>query len=154
MAWIQTYFWLCHANWLFGVFSLNNYRYRCGKLRYNFSSRLGIILLWGALAILNIKMIVRPVNSNQMKILRYLMLSKGTCKTLKSTPSIMDDPSAQVLEYRSYWFSNSVVLTLKNIPGWNIFLSGGNEDHLNGSLKVVSFYLFCKFQDMNCTIMI
>ena len=49
-----------------------------------------------------------------------LMPETGAYETMKSAPSIMDDPSAHVLEYMSYLLSMSVVLTLKDILGQSI----------------------------------
>ena len=58
------------------------------------------------------------LNKHQEKIMRpsadhiFMMLRRewmpatSTYDTMKSTPSIMDDPSAHVLEYRSYLFVN------------------------------------------------
>ena len=56
---------------------------------------------------------------------------------MKSTPSSMDDPSAHVHEYISYWLSISVVFSLKYILGISIFVSGGNKERKYGALKVV-----------------
>ena len=40
----------------------------------------------------------------------------GAYETLNSTHSIMYDPSAYVLEYRSYWLSIYIFLNLKDNP--------------------------------------
>ena len=61
---------------------------------------------------------------------------------MKSTPSIMDGPSAHVLDYRSYWLSMSVFLTLKYILGLIVFVSGGSKERKNGSLNVVYVSIF------------
>ena len=53
----------------------------------------------------------------------------------------MDDPSAQVIEWKSYWLSISVIFYLKNILGRNIFLSGGNKEQLIRELKVVDIFI-------------
>ena len=65
-----------------------------------------------------------------MLILRYLMSTTGAYETVKSTPSIMDETSAQVLEYIPYQLSISIVLTLNEIRRRNIFSSGGNHERL------------------------
>ena len=62
-----------------------------------------------------------------MMIQREIMPATGVYETVKSNPSSMDDSSAHVLEYSSYWFSISVILTLKDILGLSIFVSSGNE---------------------------
>ena len=54
------------------------------------------------------------------------MPANGEYEKVKSIPSIMDDSYEYVLRYRSYWLSMSVVLTLKYILGWIIFVSGEN----------------------------
>ena len=54
----------------------------------------------------------------------------------------MDDPSANFLEYRSYWLSISVVFTLKDIMVLIIFVSGGSKERKNGALKVVDVAIF------------
>ena len=59
-----------------------------------------------------------------------------------SNLSSMDDPSAYVIEYRSYWLSIYFVLTLKEILGYIIFVPGGNNEHLNGALNLVDFAIF------------
>ena len=41
---------------------------------------------------------------------RLQMIDTGAYETVKSNTSIMDDPSAHVLEYISYLFSTLVVL--------------------------------------------
>ena len=60
-------------------------------------------------------------------ILRDLMSDKRMYESVKSTPSSMDKPSAQALEYILDLFSISVILTLKKILGHNIFVPVGNE---------------------------
>ena len=67
------------------------------------------------------------------------MPATGSYDTVKSNPSIMDDPSAHVMEYISYWLSVSVVFTLKDILGLSIFVFGGNKERKNGALNVVDF---------------
>ena len=52
----------------------------------------------------------------------YRMPVTGAYETVKSTLSSMDDPYENVLEYRSYWLTIYVVLTLKKIFGWIFFL--------------------------------
>ena len=68
----------------------------------------------------------------------------ATCAydTVKWTPSSMDDPSAHVLEYISYWLLMSVVFTLKDITSLIIFVSGGSKGHKNGALNVVDLAIF------------
>ena len=77
-----------------------------------------------------------------MMIQIYLMPETGVYETAKPTPSSMDDPSAHVLEYRSYWFSMSVVFTLKYILVWSIFVYSGSEKYINSALNMVDFYIF------------
>ena len=62
--------------------------------------------------------------------------------TVNSTPLRMDDPSAHVLEYRSYWLSMSVVFTQRDIPSLSIFVSDGSKERKNGALKVVDAAIF------------
>ena len=69
----------------------------------------------------------------------------GAHETVKSTLSIMDNIFAQVIEYISYWLSISVVLTLKEILGCNMFVSGCNKERLNGALKVMDSVIFSSF---------
>ena len=54
----------------------------------------------------------------------------------------MYDTLAHVIEYISYWFSMSVVSTLKYILGLSIFVSGGSKERKNGALKVVDVAIF------------
>ena len=70
------------------------------------------------------------------------MPATGAYNTVKSTLSSMDDPSEHVLEYRSYWFSMSVFLTLKDILGLSIFVSGGSKERKNCALKVLDTTIF------------
>ena len=65
------------------------------------------------------------------------MPSTGALDTVNSNPSRMDDSSAHIIEYSSYWLSMSVVFTLKYILGLSIFVSGGSKECKNGALKVV-----------------
>ena len=91
--------------------------------------------------------IIKPdADSIAIIMQRDIMPATGTYETLNSSPSIMDYPSARALEYRSYWFSISVVFTLKDILGWSIFVSGGNEERKNVSLNVVNFAIFSSFE--------
>ena len=60
------------------------------------------------------------------------MPATGVYESVKSTPSITDELSAQVIE-----------------SGWNIFVSGGNNERLNGALKVVGFSISHRFQISN-----
>ena len=70
------------------------------------------------------------------------MPSTGAYNTLKSTPSSMDYPYANVIEYRSYWLSMSFIFTLKDIMGLSIFVFGGNKERKNGALNVVDVEMF------------
>ena len=70
------------------------------------------------------------------------MTSTGAYDTVKSTPSITYDPSANVLEYTPYWLSKSVVFNLKYILGLSIFVSGDSKELKNGALKVVDDAIF------------
>ena len=80
------------------------------------------------------------------------MLATGVYDTLKSTTSIMDVLSAQVIEYISHCLSFYMVLTLKDISGRNILVSGDNKERLNGALKVVISSIFSSFSifDSEC----
>ena len=57
----------------------------------------------------------------------------------------MDYPSAHVLEYRSYWLSISVVLTLNDNLGGSIFFPGENNERWNIALNVVNFSILSQF---------
>ena len=81
-------------------------------------------------------------------ILRDGMPARGPLDTVKSTPSIMDDPSIHVIDYRSYWLSVSVVFTLKYIMCMSIFVSGGSKEPKNGALKVVDVAIFSWFENI------
>ena len=84
--------------------------------------------------------IIKPYEYAMTMIMQiYLMPSTGDYDTVKSTPSDMDDPSAHVLECKSYLLSISVVFTLKYILRRSIFVSFGIEERINGSLNVVDF---------------
>ena len=74
------------------------------------------------------------------------MPDTGTYDIVKSTPSRMDDPSAHILEYRSYQLSISVVFTLKDILGMSIFVFGGNKELKNGALNVVDVANISQFE--------
>ena len=91
-------------------------------------------------------MIMNSADEILIMIQRYLILATDAYETVKKNTSSMEDPSAQVIKYRSYLFSTSVVFTLKYIPGRNIFMSGDNKEHLNGALKVVDFHLIIIFK--------
>ena len=53
--------------------------------------------------------IMRPsVDAIAVITRREMMPSTGEYDKVKSTPSSMDDPSAHVREYKSYWLSMSV----------------------------------------------
>ena len=58
----------------------------------------------------------------------------------------MYDTLAHVIEYISYWFSMSVVSTLKYILGLSIFVSGGSHERKNGALKVVDVAISSYFK--------
>ena len=68
---------------------------------------------------------------------------------LKSTNSSMDYPYAQVLEYRPYWLSISVVFDLKDILWCNHFVYDVNKERFNGTLKVVDFFIFSYFSNID-----
>ena len=68
---------------------------------------------------------------------RERMPATGAYDTVKSTTSSMNDQSENVLEYKAYWLSISVVFTLKDILGQSIFVFGGNKEYKNGALNVV-----------------
>ena len=70
-------------------------------------------------------------------ILRYLVPATDAYETVESNISIMDEPYAQVLEYRAYLLSMYVVLNTKDILEISIFVFGGNKECLNGALEVV-----------------
>ena len=73
------------------------------------------------------KLIGISVDSITMVMQREQMTVTGAYDKLKSTPSIMDDLSAYILEYISYSLSMSVVFTLKYILGMSIFVSNDSE---------------------------
>ena len=54
----------------------------------------------------------------------------------------MDDPSANVLEYRLYWLSIYVVFTLKYILGQITCVSVYSKERKNGALNMVYFIIF------------
>ena len=54
----------------------------------------------------------------------------------------MDDPYAHIIEYRSYLLSISVVLTINDIIGCSMFFPDCNNEHTNGALNMVYFYIF------------
>ena len=86
------------------------------------------------------KKIIKPYEDAMTIIMQIdLMPSTGDYDTLNSSPSRMDDPSAHVLECKSYLLSMSVVFTLKYILRRSIFVSFGIEERINGSLNVVDF---------------
>ena len=70
-----------------------------------------------------------------MMMQREQMTSTCAYGTVNSTPSIMDDTSAHVIEYKLCWLSISVVFTLIDILGLSIFVFGGNKERKNGALK-------------------
>ena len=81
---------------------------------------------------------MRPyAESIAMIMRRERMPAIGAYDTMKSNTSSMDDLSANVLDYSSYWLSMSVIFTLKNIMGMIFFVSGGSDERKNGALKVV-----------------
>ena len=75
-------------------------------------------------------------------IKRERMTATGAYNTVKSNPSSMDDLSTNVLEHRSNLLSMSVFLTLKDILGLRIFVSGGSKESKNGTLNVVDVDIF------------
>ena len=81
-------------------------------------------------------------------IQRERMPDTGAYDTLKSTPSMIDYPSAHVLEYILYLLSMSVFLTVNYILGWIIFVSSGNEVSKNSALNLVDFTIFSSFQNI------
>ena len=87
--------------------------------------------------------IMRPyAEAIAMIMHRERMPATGAYNTLKSTPSIMDDPYAHVLEYNSDWLSISVVFNLKDIMGLSIFMSVSSDEPKNGAPKVVDIAIF------------
>ena len=71
---------------------------------------------------------MRPsVKSIDVIIQRERMTDTCEYDTVKSTPSIMDDAYANVIDYRPYLFSMSVFFTLKGILGLIIFVFVGNK---------------------------
>ena len=55
-------------------------------------------------------MIMNSADEILIMIQRYLILATDAYETVKKNTSSMEDPSAQVIKYRSYLFSTSVVL--------------------------------------------
>ena len=82
------------------------------------------------------------------------MPATGAYDTVKSNPSIMDDPYAHFLEYISYWLSMSVVFTPKDILGLGIFVYFGSKESKNCALKVVNVVIFSWFDKLSHTIQI
>ena len=74
------------------------------------------------------------------------MPSTGAYDTVKSTTSSMNDQYENVLEYKAYWLSISVVFTLKYILGPSIFVFGGNKEYKNGALNVVDVAISSWFE--------
>ena len=70
------------------------------------------------------------------------MPATGAYDTVKSTPSRIDDISAQFIEYISYWLSMSVFFTVKDIMVLSIFVFGVNKGSKNGALNVVNVAIF------------
>ena len=71
-------------------------------------------------------------------IQREHISATGEYDTVKAKPSGMDYPYTNVIEYKSYWLSMSVVFTLKHILVPSIFVFGGNKECKNGALNVVN----------------
>ena len=65
---------------------------------------------------------------------------------MQSTPSIMDNKSANVLEYRSYLLSMSVVFTIKDILRRSVFVSSSSKEHRNFALNVVELAISSSFE--------
>ena len=86
---------------------------------------------------------MRPsVDAIDLIIQREWIPATGKYDTVNSTPSRMDDLSAHVLEYISYWLSMSVVFTLKYIMILSTFVYGGNKEHERDALNVVDVAIF------------
>ena len=95
------------------------------------------MVFWKSLDMSKTK-IMGPSADNVFMIMRREQIPyTGAYDTVKSTPSIMNDPSEHVLEYRSYWLSMSVVFTLKDIMGLGIFVFGVDKERKNCTLNVV-----------------
>ena len=63
---------------------------------------LGKMVFWEALEISKTKIISPSEDSIEIMMQRERIPATGAYDTVKSTPSIMDDPYAHVLEYKSY----------------------------------------------------
>ena len=110
------------------------------KTKITISSGLGRIAFRKVLEMYKTKIIKPSADAMEMMIQRELVTETGAYETVKSTTSIIDDTSANALEYRSYLLSMSVVFTLNYILGRSIFLSGGSEERRNGPLNVVNLF--------------
>ena len=82
------------------------------------------MVFWNALDISKKKIIRPSADTISMMMQMEHMPDTGAYDTVNSTPSIMDDLSAHVLEYISYWLSMSVVFTLIDILVFSIFVFG------------------------------
>ena len=100
------------------------------------------IVFWKALKTSKIKIIDPSVDAIVMMIWSDLVLVTGAWDGDKSNTSMMDDKCAHVLEYRSYWLSIYVVLTLNYILECIIISPVGNDERYNGALNVVDFSIF------------
>ena len=87
----------------------------------------------------NIKMILCYADAILVMILRDLLPATGAYENVKSSTSIINNPHALVLEYILQSLSISVVFTLKQIMGRNIFVSDNNKERLYEATKVVNF---------------
>ena len=95
------------------------------------------MVFWKALDMYKTK-IMRPyADSISVITQRERMPANFSYHTVKSTPSSIYDTFAYVLEYKLYWFSISVFLTLRDIMGLIIFVFGGNKERKNVTLNVV-----------------
>ena len=65
----------------------------------------------------NIKIFYSSLDIKAMMMRRGRIPETGAYDTVKSTPSSMNDTSAQFLEYISYCLSMTVFLTLEDIIG-------------------------------------
>ena len=96
------------------------------------------MVFWKALNMSKIQIVRPSVDVIVMVIRMERMPVTGEYDTVKSTPSSTYYLSTNVLEYRSYFLSLSVVFTLKYTPILIVFVSGGNEEReKNGALNVV-----------------
>ena len=107
------------------------------------------MVLWKALDMSKTKIMRPSAYAIAVIIWREQMPATDAYDTVNSNHSSMYDPSAHVLDYKSYWLSMSVVFTLKYILVMSISVSGGSKERRNGALKVVGVAIFSLFENID-----